>query len=76
MDNLYNSMKLFTALYWEHVLAHGVAWMHGCGLPDAIIQWEEKNVKRAESLRGMMKAARMDNNPTCLDILVMSVYDT
>ncbi len=38
MDNLYNSVKLFTALYREHALAHGVAWRHGRGLPDTVIQ--------------------------------------
>ena len=76
MDNLFNSVKLFTALYREHTLAHGVVRTHGRGLPDAVIQREEKNVKRAESLRGTTKAARMQNNPACPDILAVSVYDT
>jgi len=76
MDNLFNSVKLFTALYRERTLAHGVVRTHGRGLPDAVIQREEKNVKRAESLRGTTKAARMQNNPACPDILAMSVYDT
>jgi hypothetical protein len=76
MDNLYNLVKLFTALYREHALAHGVARTHGRGLPDAVIQREEKNVKRVESLRGTTKAARMDNNPACPDILAVSVYYT
>ncbi len=76
MENLFNSVKPFMALYREHTLAHGVAWMHVGGLQDSVIQWEEKNVKKMESLRGMTKAARMEENPTFPDILAVSVYDT
>ncbi len=36
MDNLFNSVKLFTALYRENTLAHGVVRTHGRGLLDAI----------------------------------------
>ena len=76
MDNLFNSVKLFTALYREHALAHGVVRTHGRGLPDAVIQREEKNVKRVESIRGTTMALRQVDNPACPDILAMSVYDT
>ncbi len=76
MDNLYNLVKLFKALYREHALAHRVARTHGRLLPDAVIQRVEENVKRVESLRGTTQAARMDNNPACPDILTVSVCDT
>ena len=52
MDNLFNSQKLFTALYRTHALAHGVARTNGRGIPHSIIQREEKNVKLAEESEG------------------------
>jgi hypothetical protein len=76
MDNLFNSHKLFTALYQVKALAHGVARAHGRGLPLAIVQKEEKNVAWAEQLRGTTKVARMVDNRNCPDLLASSVYDT
>jgi hypothetical protein len=76
MDNLFNLQKLFGALYIVEALAHGVARTNGRGLPPIIIQWEEKNVKLAESLRGTTKAARLHNSDKCLDLFAQSVYDT
>jgi hypothetical protein len=43
MDNLFNSVKLYSALYRANALAHGVARTNGRGVPAAIIQKEEKN---------------------------------
>jgi hypothetical protein len=76
MDNLFNSQKLFTALYRTQALAHGVARTNGRGIPPSIIQSEEKNVKLAESLRGTTRAARLHNSDQCLDLFAVSVYDT
>jgi hypothetical protein len=76
MDNLFNSQKLFTALYLAQVLAHGVARTYGRGIPPSVFQREEKNVKLAESLRGMTKAARLHNYDACPDLFAVSVYDT
>ena len=76
MDNLFNSQKLFTALYLAQQLAHGVARTNGRGIPPSIIQREEKNVRLAESLRGTTKAARLHNYDVCLDLFAVSVYDT
>ena len=42
MDNLFNSVKLYSALYRAEVLAHGVARTNGHGVPTEIIQKEEK----------------------------------
>jgi hypothetical protein len=76
MDNLFNSQKLFTALHRTQALAHGVARTNGRGIPPSIIQWEEKNVKLAESLRGTTRAARLHNSDQCPDLFAVSVYDT
>jgi hypothetical protein len=76
MDNLFNSQKLFSALYLAQALAHGVARTNGRGIPPSIIQREEKNVKLAESLQGTTKAARLHNSDACPDLFMVSVYDT
>jgi hypothetical protein len=76
MDNLFNSHKLFTALYQAKALAHGVVRPHGRGVPPSIVQKEEKNVAQAEQLRGTTKAARLTDSQTCPDLLAASVYDT
>jgi hypothetical protein len=38
MDNLFNSLKLFTALHTAEALAHGVAHANGRGVPPSIIK--------------------------------------
>jgi hypothetical protein len=50
MDNLFNSKKLYTALYMAECLGHGVARTSGRGIPPSIIQREEKNKAAAEKL--------------------------
>jgi hypothetical protein len=57
-------------------LAHGVARTNGRGLPPSIIQWEERNAKLAESLRGTTKAVRLHNSDECPYLFTISVYDT
>ena len=75
MDNLLNSVKLFTGLYQVEALAYGVAQTHGCGLPELVIQKEEPNAKKAEKLQGTTKVARLVDHPTCPDILAVLTYD-
>ena len=43
MDNLFNSEKLFSALYMAECLVHGVVRTNGRGFPPSTIQREEKN---------------------------------
>lgn len=76
MDNLFNSQKLFTALYLAKALAHGVVRTSGRGLPPSVKQDEETNAVRAELLKGTTKAARLQNSLDCPDLLAVSVYDT
>ena len=73
---LFNSQKLYTALYQAETLAHGVSRTHGRGFPPLIIQLEVKNKNEAERLRGTTKAARLVNSTKCPDLLAVSVYDT
>ena len=42
MDNLFNSVKLYSALYRAEALAHGVAHTNGWGVPKGIIQKVKK----------------------------------
>jgi hypothetical protein len=76
MDNLFNSRKLFTALFLAKCLAHGVVRMSSRGLPPLVRQLEEKNVKEAMKLRGRTAAARLLNSADCPDLFACLVYDT
>ena len=75
MDNLFNSQKLFTALYLAKCLGHGVVHPTGRGIPDGIKQPIELNTKKAEALKGTTMAARLLHMKECLDLLVVCVYD-
>ena len=76
MDNLFNSRKLFSALWIAQALAHGVVRTSGRGIPTSIRQFEEKNANKAEALRGTTKAAKLLNCRQCPDLVAVSVYDT
>ena len=76
MDNLFNSKKLYEALYRTEALAHGVACTNGRGTPPSIIQKEEKNINFAEQLCGTTMTAKLLHYAACPDLLAVSVYDT
>ena len=76
MDNLFNSKKLYEALYKTEALAHGVAHTNGQGIPPLIIQTEEKSINCAEQLHDRTMAARLLHHTTCPDLLAASMYDT
>ena len=76
MDNLFNSRKLYAALYRAKALAHGVVRTSGRGFPLSVKQDEEKNVKRADALKGTTKAAVLKNSQDTPHLLAVSVYDT
>jgi hypothetical protein len=75
MDNLYNSQKLYSALYLAKCLGHGVARATGRGIPDGIKQPIEPNAKKAEALKGKTTAARLLHCKDCPDLLAVCVYD-
>ena len=76
MDNLFNSKKLYEALYRTKALAHGIARTNGQGIPPSIIQKEVKTINRAEQLNGTTMAAKLLHYAACPDLLAVSVYDT
>ena len=76
MDNLFNSRKLFSALYRAKALAHGVIRTSGRGFPMSVKQDEEKNVNKAELIKGTTMAAVLKNSVDTPDMLAVSVYDT
>ena len=76
MDNLFNSRKLFSALFRAKALAHGVTRTSGRGFPPSVVQQEEKNTAHAEQLRGTTKAAVLKDSADTPDMLAASVYDT
>ena len=75
MDNLFNSRKLFAALYRESVLAHGVARTNGRGIPQDIIIPREPNEQKANAIRGTTKAAKLINQKDCPDLLSVAIMD-
>jgi hypothetical protein len=75
MDNLFNSQKLFFALYRVKALAHGVVRTLGRGFPPSIRQDEEKNANKAEQLKGTTKAAVLKNSTDAPEMLAVSIYD-
>ena len=75
MDNLFNSQKLFSALYIAQCLGHGVMHPHGRGITDQIKQAVKMNAKKAEALKGTTTAARLINSTDSPDLLAICVYD-
>ena len=69
MDNLFNSQKLFSALYIAKCLDHGVSRATGQGIPDGIKQALELNVKKVEALKGTTTAARLAHSKDCPNLL-------
>ncbi len=58
MNNLFNSRKLFAALYLAKALGHEVVCISGSGLSPSVQQLKKKNIKEAQNLRGRTAAAR------------------
>ena len=75
MDNLYNSKKLFSALFEAKCLGHEVTRPSGRGIPDGIKQAVELNVKKAEALKGTTMAAQLAHDKSCPHLLAVCVYD-
>ncbi len=75
MDNLFNSLKLFTAAYRCKKLCHGVVRHYGRGVPESVVQKVEPESKES-NVQGCTLAAVLRNEPDCLDLIYCSVYDT
>jgi hypothetical protein len=75
MDNLFNSQKLFSALYIAKFLGHGVCHPTGRGIPNGIKQPIELNAKKAVALKGTTMAAWLVNSKDSPNLLAVCVYD-
>ena len=77
MDNLYNSAAFCKASY-NHprkVLCHGVTRLGMRGIPPSVQQKEVKNRKEQISVRGTVKAAVLEGDDGCPNLIASSVYD-
>ena len=78
MDNLYNSAAFCRAAY-NHprkVLCHGVTRKSGRGIPSCVFQEEIQNKNEQRLVRGTAKAAVLEGDPNCPNLITSSVYDT
>ena len=76
--NLYNSAGFCRAAY-NHprkVLCHGVARKSGRGIPPSVLQEEVKNITQQRDVRGTVKAAVLEGDLGCPNLVASSVYDT
>jgi hypothetical protein len=78
LDNLYISAQFCKeALSGKNqVMVHGVCRASGRGLPACIIQKEETKKEEQERVRGKTKAAVLEGDPACPNLVAFSVYDT
>jgi hypothetical protein len=75
-DNLFNSEKLFSALYMAECLAHGVVRTNGRGFPPSIIQKEAKEFENGRVDEGDNKGGTAHWLGKCPDLLAMLLYNT
>ena len=77
MDNLYNSAAFCKAAFQhdKKVLCHGVTRMGMRGIPKHVEQKEVKNRKEQLAVRGTVKAAVLEGDPNCPNLVASSVYD-
>jgi hypothetical protein len=78
MDNLYNSVAFCKAAFKhpKKVLLHGVTRKGGRGIPACVLQDEVTNKKQQALVRGTVKAAVLEGDPECPNLVASSVYDT
>jgi len=78
MVNLFNSARFCKEAFISRnkVMVHGVTRRANRGLPECVVQWEEKTKKKQEQVRGTTKAAVLEGDPECPNLVAFSVYDT
>ena len=78
MGNLYNSAAFCRVAYHHDrkLLCHGVARMADRGIPECVLQDEENNPLAQRSAQGNVKAAVLEGDPRCPNLIASSVYDT
>ena len=77
MDNLYNSVKFTKACYLHpmKVKTQGTCRVWGRGIPSNVIQKEVKSKEGQRQVRGIVKAAVLQDDPDCPDLVASSIYD-
>jgi len=76
LDNLYSSVKFCREAFIgkNKVMTHGVARKKGRGIPEFVVQPEvKKNLQH--TVRGTTKAAILEGDPDCPEMVAFSVYD-
>ena len=56
-------------------MVHGVCRKEGRGIPSCVLQKEVKKAEQA-AVRGQTKAAVLEDDPECPNLVAFSVYDT
>jgi hypothetical protein len=77
LDNLFISARFCreALIGKNNVMVHGVCRKKGYGIPPCVLQKEVKRNEQA-AVRGKMKAAVLEGDPDCKDLVAFSVYDT
>lgn len=78
MDNLCNSVA-FTKSCYKHpkkVLVQGTFRRGGRGLPPEVVQQDISGKKAQREVRGTVKAAVLQGDDDCPDLIASSIYDT
>lgn len=77
LDNLFMSAKLCAGAYKgkNQVQINGVVQKNGHGIPLCVMQEFQKNAKEADKVRGTIKAAVLEGDLACPNIVCMSYYD-
>ena len=78
MDNLYNSANFCRAAvnHPKQVLCHGVTRKGGRGIPPSVLQEEATTKETMLQKRGTVKAAVLEGDDNCKNLVASSVYDT
>jgi hypothetical protein len=77
MDNLYNSVSFCRAAYNhpKKVLTAGVTRKGARGIPKSVVQVEVTSCSAQIEVHGTVKAAVLEGDPGCPNLIASSVYD-
>jgi len=77
LDNLFMSMKFCTGAYKgeNQVQIHGAVRKSGGSVPPCVLQEFQINQKEADKVRGTVKAAVFNGDPSCPSICCVLYYD-
>ena len=78
MDNLYNSAAFFRAALNQtrNILCQGVTRKDMRGIPPSVLQVEKKSRKYQIKVRGTFKAALLEGDAACPNLVACIIYDT